>query len=91
VVQLLQRFHLEKAIYWITPLFGVFALFIIYFALIEKWLYLRLVPSRAIERMYRRLYRLGRPLAGERTRAETAYEFVNKLTNKVNKLNERSQ
>ena len=87
-VQLLQRFNLETAIYWLTPLFGVFVLFIIYFALIEKWLYLRLAPALAIERMYRRLYRLGRPLAGERTRAETAYEFVNRLVARASEIND---
>ena len=85
--KLLIRFHLEKAIYWLLPLFSVVALLLIYFAFIEKWMVLRLSPSRAIERMYRRLYRLGRPLAGERTRAETAHEFIHKLSNKVNELN----
>ncbi len=47
--------------------------------MVERWWYLHLAPEIAIERMYRRLYRLGRPLAGERTRAETAYEFMQKL------------
>ena len=89
--KLLIRFHLEKAIYWLLPLFSSIALLLIYFAFIEKWMYLRLSPSLAIERMYRRLYRLGRPLAGERTRAETAYEFVNKLSNKVHELSENSR
>ena len=88
--KLLIRFHLEKAIYWVLPLFSIIALLLIYFTFIEKWMYLRLSPSIAIEQMYRRLYRLGRPLAGERTRAETANEFVNKLLNKVHELSMNS-
>jgi hypothetical protein len=36
--------------------------------------------------MYRRLYRLGRPLAGERTRAETAYEYMQKLIDGIEAL-----
>jgi hypothetical protein len=40
--------------------------------------------------LHRRYYRLGRPLAGNRTRAETAYEFLDKLLNKVNELREGS-
>ena len=89
--KLLTRFHLEKAIYWILPLGSLVALFILYFALIEKWMVLRLAPTLAIEQMYRRLYRLGRPLAGERTRAETACEFLNKLSSKVDELSNGSR
>ena len=89
--KLLIRFHLEKAIYWVLPLFSIIALLLIYFMFIEKWMYLRFSPSLAIERMYRRLYRLGRPLAGERTRAETANEFVIKLSNKVHELSGNSR
>jgi transglutaminase-like putative cysteine protease len=89
--RLLIRFHLEKAIYWVMPLGSAIALFILYFALIEKWIYLRLAPIPAIEKIYRRFYRLGRPLAGERTRAETAYEFITKLSNKVDVMSADSR
>jgi hypothetical protein len=52
---------------------------------------MRLAPEAAIERMYRRLYRLGRPLAGERARAETAREFMQRLIDKVLEISERSR
>ena len=42
--------------------------------------------ATAIERMYQRLYRLGRPLAGERTHAETAHEFMQKLNDKLDEI-----
>lgn len=89
--QLLYRFWLATAIYWLSPiavfLFGI----IIYFTVLERWLYLRLAPAAAVEKLYRRLYRLGRPLAGERTRAETAHEFMQKLVTRVNGIKERSR
>lgn len=81
--QLLYRFRLETAISWFSPFALVLLSFVLYFTLLERWLYLRLKPETAIEKIYRRLYRLGRPLAGEPTRAETAYEFMQKLTNRV--------
>jgi hypothetical protein len=59
--------------------------------LIERWIYLRLVPSAAIERIYRRLYRLGRPLAGEHTPAETAYEFNEKLVRRMDVVKKGSR
>ena len=40
--------------------------------------------------MYRRLYRLGRPLAGERTKAETAYEFKQKLVDQIHAIGKKS-
>lgn len=89
--RLLHRFRLEKAIYWSSPLMIGLLLCILYFTLIERWWYLRLAPATAVEKMYRSLYRLGRPLAGERARAETAYEFMQKLVNGIDKLKERSR
>ena len=82
------RFGLENAIYWLAPLLGISFLLITYFILIEPWLYLRLAPALAIERMARRMYRHGRVLAGERSHAETAHEFLDKLTVRLNTLNE---
>ena len=52
---------------------------------------MRLAPTIAIERVYRRLYRLGRPLAGEHTRAETAYEFMRKLLSEIDRLGGHSR
>ena len=70
---------------------GILVLLLLYFTLIERWWFMRLAPEVAIERMYRRLYRLGRPLAGERVRAETAREFTQRLIDKVLEIKERSR
>ena len=89
--RLLNRFRLEILLYALSPfailLFGL----LLYFTLIERWFYMRLAPAVAVERIYRSLYRMGRPLAGERTRAETAYEFMGKLIEKINAIRERSR
>jgi len=89
--RLLYRFRLERAIYWLSPVAIILFVCIFYFTLIERWWYLRLAPAAAITKMYRRLYRMGRPLAGERTRAETAYEFMQKLVNGINEIQDRSR
>jgi hypothetical protein len=89
--RLLYRFRLEKAIYWLSPVMFILLACIFYFTLIERWWYMRLAPALAIERMYRRLYRLGRPLAGERTRAETAHEFMQKLVVAIDKVKDHSR
>jgi transglutaminase-like putative cysteine protease len=89
--RLLNRFRLEMLIYWLSP-FGILILaYVMYFAWIEPWLYLRLTPATAVEKIYRQLYRLGRPLAGERMKAETAYEFMEKLIAEINRIRERSR
>jgi hypothetical protein len=85
--RLLARFRLVKVIYWLSPIAMILFSGILYFALIERWWYLRrLAPSTAITKLYRRLYRLGRPLAGERTRAETAHEYMQKLVDGIEAL-----
>jgi transglutaminase-like putative cysteine protease len=84
--QLLNRFRLEQLLYWLSPVAIVLFALLLYFAWIERWLYMRLAPATAVEKIYRRLYRLGRPLAGERTKAETAHEFMEKLVRKVNEV-----
>ena len=89
--RLLNRFRLGTLLYWLSPLAIVFLSLLLYFAWIERWLYTRLVPSAALEKIYRQLYRLGRPLAGERSRAETAYEFMAKLIDQLNVLAESSR
>ena len=80
---LLNRYRTELILLWLSPVIGIFLITLLYFTIIERWYYMRLLPAAAIERIFRRLYRLGRPLAGEGLRAETAYEFSNKLMNKM--------
>jgi hypothetical protein len=82
--ELLLRFRLEGVTNLVFAAALVLLGLILYYAWIEGWHYLRLAPAAAIEKIYRKLYRFGRPLAGERTRAETAYEFMQKLTQKIN-------
>lgn len=89
--RLLARFRLEQLLYWLSPLAVALLGLVIYYAGIERWLYLRLAPAVAVEKIYRRLYRLGRPLAGERTRAETAYEFMGKLISGMDRVRQRSR
>lgn len=89
--RLLNQFRLERAIYWITPLAVIIFAAIIYFVLIERWWYLHFAPAIAIEKMYRRLYRWGRPLTGARTRAETIHEFEQKLIARLDRLKEHSR
>jgi hypothetical protein len=88
---LLNQFRLETLRYWLSPFAVVLLGFLLYFTWIERWLYLRLAPANAVERIYRQLYRVGRPLAGERTKAETAHEFMEKLTNQIHTIRERSR
>ena len=89
--RLLNRFRVETLIYWLAP-FGILLFALVLFLLwIEPWLYMRMPPVTAVEKIYRQLYRLGRPLAGERTKAETAYEFMKKLIAQINILREHSR
>ena len=85
-LQLLNRFRLETAIYWSSPILLILILLLLYFSLIERWIYMRLAPALAIERVYRRLYRLGRPLAGDLAQAETAHEFMQKLLGRIDNI-----
>jgi transglutaminase-like putative cysteine protease len=87
---LLNRFRIEKTIDLITPIAIIFLVLLLYFAVIERWRYLRLAPALAIEKIVRKLYRQGRSLAGERTRAETAYEFKQKLVDQMNTMEKKS-
>ncbi len=89
--RLLTRFRLETLLYWLAPFAIVGLGSLLYFAWIERWLYLRLSPAAAVEKIYRRLYRVGRPLAGGRTNAETAYEYMQKLINAIQTIRERSR
>ena len=81
--RLLNQFRLETLLYWLSPFVILLIGLLLYFTLIERWMYMRLAPVVAVERIYRRLYRMGRPLAGEYTKAETAHEFMRKLIDRV--------
>ncbi|NTU55891.1 MAG: transglutaminase domain-containing protein, partial [Anaerolineales bacterium] len=76
---LLTRFRLERILLWSSPMLALFIFAILYFAFIERWLVLRLSPVAAIENVYQRFYRVGRPLAGAWTSAETSSEFLHKF------------
>ena len=89
--RLLNQFRLETLLVGFSPFAIVLLGFLLYFVWIERWLYLRLAPATAMEKIYRQLYRLGRPLAGERTKAETAYEFMDKLIDTIRDMRERSR
>jgi hypothetical protein len=71
----------------IIPLGLVLFALLIYFTVIEPLLFFRVAPTVAIETLYRRMYRSGRSLAGESTRAETAHEFMNKLIRTFQNVN----
>ena len=89
--RLLNQFRIETLLYWLSPLAIPLLGLLFYFTWMERWMYLRLAPAAAIERIYRRLYHMGRPLASERTKAETAYEFMKKLIYRIDAFRERSR
>ena len=89
--RLLNQFRIETLLYWLSPLAILLLGLLFYFTWMERWMYLRLAPAAAIERIYRRLYHMGRPLASERTKAETAYEFMKKLIYRIDAFRERSR
>lgn len=70
-------------IYWSSPIVIGLILLFLYYAIFERMIFMWLMPNTAIETLYQRYYRLGRPLAGQSTSAETAYEFTNKLACKL--------
>jgi len=90
VTDLLNRFRLVNAIYWFSPIAMISLFLFFYYAIIERWQYLRLAPAFAIEKIYRKLYRQGRALAGERTKAETPNEFMQKLISKLDSVRKGS-
>jgi hypothetical protein len=89
--ELLLRFRLEKVTNLVLPIAMILMALILYYTWIERWRYLRLAPATAIENIYRKLYRFGRPLAGERAKAETAYEFMQKLVHRLDTISQRSR
>jgi len=86
----LNRFRLEQTAYFLLPIFILLSMALIYFILIEKWWYLQMQPAHAIEQIYRKFYRAGRPFVGAQLHSETALEFAQKLTLKLNELEELS-
>lgn len=88
--RLLNQFRLEQLLYWLSPLAILLFGLMFYFTFLERWIYMRLTPETAVEKIYQRLYRLGRPLAGERTNAETAQEFMAKLIYSIEEIKQSS-
>ena len=74
----------------LVPLGLVILVVLVYFAILEPLMLARIAPAAAIENLYKRLYRSGRPLAGERVHAETAYEFTQKLIETIQSVNAKS-
>jgi transglutaminase-like putative cysteine protease len=72
-----------QLIYWLSPFGLAIAFVILYYAFFERMLFTKLAPSKTIPILYRRYYRLGRPLAGPRDGAETAHEFNNKVFHNI--------
>lgn len=73
-------------LYWLAPFGIAFLLVVLYFAFVERLWILSRAPVSAITLLFRRYYRLGRTLAGKQTRAETAFEFSDKLLQRVEEL-----
>jgi hypothetical protein len=84
--QFLFQLTTTGVLYWLVPFGIAFTLVVLYFAFVEKLWILSLAPANAIRFLFRRYYRMGRPLAGQRTRAETAFEFTDRLLMKVKEL-----
>ena len=78
-------------LYWISPFVAALFLVLLYYLLLERYWVLSRGPTSAIAYLYHRYYRLGRPLAGERTRAETASEFTSRLTQKIDEFRSPSK
>ena len=73
-------------LYWLSFLGVVLLLIVLYFAFFERMFFMSIAPLTAIEILYRRYYRSGRSLAGQWVRAETAYEFTNKLVRRLEEI-----
>jgi len=91
VFNLVSRFKRERILFWLTPILVLCVTAVAYFTFLERWLVLRLAPATAIENIYQRFYRAGRPLAGEWTFAETSTEFLHKLNKRINEFNMHSR
>ena len=76
-------------LYWISALILIVLLIVFYFAVLERFWILRRKPANAVAVLFQRYYRVGRPLAGARTQAETASEFTSRLIHTVDTLDAR--
>jgi hypothetical protein len=63
----------------------------LYYGIIERIWYSSLAPATAIERIYKNLYRTGRPLTGIQNHSETANEFANRLIQRLNEYRSTSR
>jgi transglutaminase-like putative cysteine protease len=91
VSTLLNQYRFKMTLLWASPFLVLLFLSFGYFIFIERWLYMRLAPAAAIERIYQKLYELGRPLAGKYTQAETAYEFTERLIHRIEETKKRTR
>ena len=89
--EMLTRFRMERILLWSSPLLVFLAGVIIYFVVIERWLVLRLIPQAALDNIYQRFYRAGRPLAGDWVHAETSSEFLQKFLSAIERVQHRSR
>jgi len=78
-------------LYWISSLALLLLLVVLYVAVLERFWILSRAPKSAIDILFRRYYRLGRPLAGMHTHGETALEFTSRLIHSVEEMDVRSQ
>jgi transglutaminase-like putative cysteine protease len=78
-------------LYWLSPLGVALLLVILYFLFFERLWIVNRSPAIAITYMFRRYYRMGRPLVGAPTRAETATEFTSKLIQKLDEIHSRKE
>ncbi len=87
--KLLFQVKSTNLLYWMLPFVLVLVGVILYFVLFERIWVLTRAPESAIPILYQRYYRMGRPLAGARTRAETASEFTSRLIHSVAEIDGR--
>ena len=84
---ILNTFHLQLTNWKIGILMLPFAFLlsaaIFHLVLLEPLFFARMAPTVAIEILYRRMYRLARPLVGKPAHAETAHEFMSNLIQEV--------
>ncbi|HEU4772214.1 MAG TPA: transglutaminase domain-containing protein, partial [Candidatus Udaeobacter sp.] len=81
--RLLFQFTHGIFLYWLVALGFAMILIILYYAFFERIVFTSIAPVTAITFLYRRYYRMGRPLVGKRVHAETAHEFTNALIDKI--------
>lgn len=84
-------FRLEQILIWSSPVLSLFALALIYFFFIERWLYLRLEPNLAIHRIYQSFYRSGKKLTGEISQAETSSEYLDRVSQHIKDLQSKTR